>query len=111
VAHSVVSLKVAQFTSEDFEKVGIDPDRVDRLQKAFTEGGGVTIEEAARLVDDRMIDAYYLAGTPEEVVPPLIHLVRELADMGIEEIAFSKLGYDYRDALELIATEVIPHLG
>jgi alkanesulfonate monooxygenase SsuD/methylene tetrahydromethanopterin reductase-like flavin-dependent oxidoreductase (luciferase family) len=57
VAHSVVSLKVAQFTHEDFDKVGIDPDRVDRLQEAFTKGGGVTIEEAARLVDDRMIDA------------------------------------------------------
>ena len=110
VAHSIVSLKVAQFTPEEFDKVGIDPERVDRLQEAFTKGGGITIEEAARFVDDRMIDAYYLAGTPEEVVPPLINLVRELGAMGIEEIAFSKLGYDYGEALELIAKEVIPHL-
>jgi hypothetical protein len=49
-------------------------------------------------------------GTPEEVVPPLINLVCELAEIGIDEIAFSKLGYDYKDALELIAKEVIPHL-
>lgn len=111
VAHSVVSLKVAQFTQQDFERVGIDPQRVDRLQEAFTSGGGITIEEASQLVDDRMIDAYYLAGTPEEVVPPLIELVRELGQLGIEEIAFSKLGYDYRDVLELLAKEVIPHLG
>jgi alkanesulfonate monooxygenase SsuD/methylene tetrahydromethanopterin reductase-like flavin-dependent oxidoreductase (luciferase family) len=110
VAHSVVSLKVAQFTQQDFEKVGIDPERVDRLQEAFTKGGGVTIEEASRLVDDRMIDAYYLAGTPEEVTPPLINLVRELGQLGIEEIAFSKLGYDYGEGLELIAKEVIPHV-
>ena len=47
----------------------------------------------------------------DEVVPPLIDLVRELGAMGIQEIAFSKLGYDYGDALEFIATEVIPHLG
>jgi len=110
VAHSVVSLKVAKFTPQEFEKVGIDPQRVDRLQEAFTKGGGITIEEAAQLVDDRMIDAYYLAGTPEEVLPPLIKLVRELGEAGIEEIAFSKLGYDYGEALELIAKEVIPHL-
>jgi alkanesulfonate monooxygenase SsuD/methylene tetrahydromethanopterin reductase-like flavin-dependent oxidoreductase (luciferase family) len=110
VAHSVVSLKVAGLTQQEFEKVGIDPGRLDRLQEAFTRGGGITIEEASQMVDDRMIDAYYLAGTPEEVVPPLINLVRELGELGIEEIAFSKLGYDYVDALELIAKEVIPHL-
>ncbi len=110
VAHSVVSLKVAKFTQQDFEKVGIDPERVDRLQESFTKGGGVTIEEAARLVDDQMIDAYYLAGTPEEVLPPLIKLVRELGAAGIEEIGFSKLGYDYSVALELIAKDVLPHL-
>jgi alkanesulfonate monooxygenase SsuD/methylene tetrahydromethanopterin reductase-like flavin-dependent oxidoreductase (luciferase family) len=111
VAHSVVSLKVAQFTPQDFERVGIDPERVDRLQEAFTSGGGITIEEASRFVDDKMIDAYYLAGTPEEVVPPLIDLVRDLGKLGIDEIAFSKLGYDYGEGLELIAKEVIPHLG
>ncbi len=110
VAHSVISLKAAKFTPEEFEKVGIDPQRVDRLQEAFTKGGGITIEEAAQLVDDRMIDAYYLAGTPEEVLPPLIKLVRELAEAGIDEVAFSKLGYDYGEALELIAKEVLPHL-
>jgi alkanesulfonate monooxygenase SsuD/methylene tetrahydromethanopterin reductase-like flavin-dependent oxidoreductase (luciferase family) len=110
VAHSVVSLKVAQFTQKEFETVGIDPQRVDRLQEAFTKGGGITIEEAAQLVDDHMIDAYYLAGTPEEVVPPLIKLVRQLTEAGIEEIAFSKLGYDYKEALQLIAKDVIPHL-
>lgn len=110
VAHSVVSLKVANFTSEEFEMVGIDPQRVDRLQEAFTKGGGITIEEAAQFVDDRMIDAYYLAGTPEEVLPRLTELVHELAVAGIQEIAFSKLGYNYRESLGLIAKEVLPHL-
>ncbi|MBI3059100.1 MAG: hypothetical protein HYY81_07300 [Deltaproteobacteria bacterium] len=90
--------------------VGIDPQRVDRLQEAFTKGGGITIEEAAQFVDDRMIDAYYLAGTPEEVLPRLTELVHELAVAGIQEIAFSKLGYNYRESLGLIAKEVLPHL-
>jgi hypothetical protein len=57
-----------------------------------------------------MIDAYYLAGRAEEVVRPLINLVRQLAEIGIGEIAFSKLGYDYEEALDLIAKKVIPHL-
>jgi alkanesulfonate monooxygenase SsuD/methylene tetrahydromethanopterin reductase-like flavin-dependent oxidoreductase (luciferase family) len=110
VAHSVVSLKVAGFTPQEFETVGIDPVRVDRLQDAFTKGGGVTIEEAAQLVDDPMIDAYYLAGTPDDVLPSLVKLSRELADVGIEELAFSKLGYDYNASLDLIAKEVFPKL-
>ncbi len=110
VAHSVLSLKAAKFTKEEFEILGIDPERVDRLETAFTKGGGVTIEEAARFVDDRMIDAYYLAGTPEEVVPAAVKLSRELAAAGIEELAFSKLGYRYAEAMDLLAREIMPHL-
>lgn len=110
VAHSVLSLKAAKFTEKEFQTLGIDPERIDRLEAAFTRGGGITIEEAASLVDDRMIDAYYLAGTPEEVLPAALELSRELAAAGIEELAFSKLGYRYAEAMDLLAREVVPHL-
>ena len=35
-----LSLKAAKFTDEEFEMLGIDPERVDRLEAAFTKGGG-----------------------------------------------------------------------
>ncbi len=108
VAHSIVSLKVLNFSKEEFEQLGIDPDRVDRLDKMFSEGA--TIEEAAHLVDDKMISAYYLAGTPEDVAPAAISLAKELQAYGINEIVFSKMGPDYAESLDLLAAQVLPHL-
>jgi alkanesulfonate monooxygenase SsuD/methylene tetrahydromethanopterin reductase-like flavin-dependent oxidoreductase (luciferase family) len=108
VAHSIISLKVANFTREDFAQLGVDPDRVDRLDRMFSEGA--TIEEAAHVVDDKMISAYYLAGTPEEVAPAAIRLAKELENYGIDELVFSKIGPDYGESLDLLGTEVLPHL-
>ena len=108
VAHSIVSLKVLNFSSEEFEQLGIDPDRVDRLEKMFA--AGATIEEAAHLVDDKMISAYYLAGTPEDVAPAAISLAKELQAYGINELVFSKMGPDYAESLDLLASEVLPYL-
>lgn len=108
VAHSIISLKVANFSQEEFAKLGIDPERVQRLDRMFSEGA--TIEEAADVVDDKMISAYYLAGTPEEVAPAAIELTRELEAYGIDELVFSKMGPDYAESLDLLGAEVLPQL-
>jgi alkanesulfonate monooxygenase SsuD/methylene tetrahydromethanopterin reductase-like flavin-dependent oxidoreductase (luciferase family) len=108
VAHSIISLKVAGFTKEDYAQLGVDPDRVDRLDQMFSQGA--TIEEAAHLVDDKMISAYYLAGTPEEVGPAAIRLGKELENYGIDEIVFSKMGPDYAESLDVLGAEVLPYL-
>ena len=108
VAHSIVSLKVLNFSKQEFEQLGIDADRVDQLDKMFT--AGATIEEAAHLVDDKMISAYYLAGTPEDVAPGAISLAKELEAYGVNELVFSKMGPDYAESLDLLASEVLPHL-
>ena len=108
VAHSIVSLTKLNLSHQEFEILGIDPDRLQLLKQHFTEGG--TIEEAAGLVDERMVDAYSLAGTPDEVLPSLTQLAKELMQYGIDELVLMRLGPDYAEALDLLGEQVLPHL-
>lgn len=108
VAHSIVSLTKLNLSSQEFEILGIDPDRLQAIKQRFTEGG--TIEEAAELVDERMVNAYSLAGAPDEVLPALMQLAKELRQYGVDELILIRLGPDYAEALDLLGEKILPRL-
>ncbi|HEY7061195.1 MAG TPA: LLM class flavin-dependent oxidoreductase [Chloroflexota bacterium] len=108
LAHSLLGLEVLPYSHAELDRLGLDPERIARLRERFA--AGATIEEAADLVEDRMVDAYYLAGTPEDVAPRAIEVVREAREHGIDQIAFAKLGPDYAEAIDCLAADVLPHL-
>lgn len=108
VAHSIVSLTKLNLSPKEFEILGIDPDRLDLIKQRFSKGD--TIEQVADLVDERMVDAYSLAGTPDEVLPPLMRLAEELRRHEIDELILIRLGPDYAEALDLLGERVLPQL-
>ena len=108
VAHSVISIRTAGLSDDELQRLGVEPERIDRLSALFARGA--TIEEAAAVVSNPMVDAYYLAGTPDEVVPRAIETARDLHANGVDEVIFAKLGADYRFTLDALARDVLPEL-
>jgi alkanesulfonate monooxygenase SsuD/methylene tetrahydromethanopterin reductase-like flavin-dependent oxidoreductase (luciferase family) len=108
VAHSVLGLEALEFSREELARLGIEPERIAGLRERFT--AGATIEEAAALVEDRMVDAYYLAGTPDDVVPRVLEVVEQARGLGIDQIVFAKLGPDYAEAIDCLGREVLPRV-
>jgi alkanesulfonate monooxygenase SsuD/methylene tetrahydromethanopterin reductase-like flavin-dependent oxidoreductase (luciferase family) len=108
VAHSIVSLTKLNLSQEEFDRLGIDPNRLQAIKNRFTQGA--TIEEAAELVDERMVNAYSLAGSPDEVLPVLSQLAEELQQFGVDELVLIRLGPDYGEALDLLGEKVMPQL-
>lgn len=107
VAHSMVGLDQT-LGPEELAELHIDPERIERLRERFA--SGATIEQAQELVDDRMVEAYYLAGTPDEVVPAALDVAARAAEQGIDQVIFSKLGPDYDEALDIIRQDILPRL-
>jgi alkanesulfonate monooxygenase SsuD/methylene tetrahydromethanopterin reductase-like flavin-dependent oxidoreductase (luciferase family) len=117
VAHNVTNMTRMDFLGpEDFRKLGLsDSDLavMARLREQFDAGptaSGATFEAMAELVPDSLIDATFLAGTPEEIVDRAGELLDAAAELGFDEISFAKLGPDYDEALHLLGTEVLPML-
>jgi hypothetical protein len=108
VAHSIVSLIKLNLSHQEFDSLGIDRKRLNQIAQRFNEGG--TIEEVADLVDEQMVDAYSLARTPDEVLPPLMQLAEELRRHEIDELILIRLGPDYAEALDLLGEKVLPQL-
>ena len=107
VAHSMVGLDQT-LGPEELAALHIDSERIERLRQRFA--SGATIEQAQELVDDRMVEAYYLAGTPDEVVPAALDVAARAAEQGIDQVIFSKLGPDYDEALDIIRQDILPRL-
>lgn len=108
VAHSILQWEALGFTPEEYARLGVRRESVLELKERFA--AGATVEEAARLVTEEMVRAYYAAGRPEEVVEQIIELARAAAELGYDQIAFAKLGPDYEEAINLLAGEVLPAL-
>jgi len=68
------------------------------------------VEQAASLVSERMVRAYYAAGSPAEVREQIIELSCVAAKFGYDQIAFAKLGPDYDEAIEILGNEILPTL-
>ncbi|TMA12138.1 MAG: LLM class flavin-dependent oxidoreductase [Deltaproteobacteria bacterium] len=108
VAHSILQWEALGFDFEEYAKLGVDRRTVLELQQRFA--CGATVEEAAALVTEEMVRAYYAAGNPEEVVQQILEFTRAAADLGYDQIVFAKLGPDYEEAITLLASQVIPEL-
>lgn len=108
VAHSILQWEARGFTPEEYAALRVERKQVLRLQERFA--AGATVEEAAPLVTEDMVRAYYAAGRPEEVGEQILELCRAAADLSYDQIAFAKLGPDYEEAINLLANEVLPAL-
>jgi alkanesulfonate monooxygenase SsuD/methylene tetrahydromethanopterin reductase-like flavin-dependent oxidoreductase (luciferase family) len=108
VAHSILQWEALGFSDEEYEKLGVERRRVYGLKRSFA--AGATVEEAASLVNEEMVRAYYAAGSPDEVIEQILELSRVAAKLGYDQIAFAKLGPDYDEAIELLGNEILPAL-
>ena len=108
VAHTILQWEALGFTSDEYAKMGVERAAVLRLKEAFQ--SGATIEAAAALVSEQMVRCYYAAGTPEEVRDQIIELAGAAGELGYDHVAFAKLGPDYQEAINLLATQVVPAL-
>lgn len=108
VSHSILQWEALKFTPEEYARLGVDRDQVLALKELYA--GGATIEEAARMVTEEMVLAYYVAGRPDEAADQIVELAAQAEELGYDEIAFAKLGPDYERAIEMLAAEVMPKL-
>ena len=109
-AHHMVSLQALGYSPEEFERIGIDYERVNRIREALH--SGMTIEQASReLVTDAMPRACFVAGRPADCVEPILELAAEAERLGFEQISFAKLGRDYASVIRFLSDEVIPRLS
>lgn len=88
-------------TAEDFGRLGVPPERVAKLVAA--RHAGAAEDAVARLATDEMVDATIIAGDPRTCAPRLHAVCAEAARLGFEQVMFSKLGPDYREAVALLA--------
>jgi 5,10-methylenetetrahydromethanopterin reductase len=88
-------LEILRETRHDFEALS-------RIKAKVAEN---KLGEAASMVTDEMIDAFSLAGTPEEI----IEKIERQRSAGVTHIVFGQpLGKDVERAMETIGKEVIP---
>lgn len=108
-AHHMVSLQALGYTADEFARIGVNYDQVNRLREALH--SGMTIEEAARdLVTDAMAKACFVAGSPSECVEPVLKLAAVAQRLGFEQISFAKLGPDYAETIRFLSEQVVPRL-
>ena len=108
VSHSILQWEALKFTPEEYDRLGVEREKVLELKEMFA--GGATVEEAAERVTEEMVLNYYVAGRPEEVADQIVDLAGQAQEMGYDEIAFAKLGPDYAEAINMLADSVIPRL-
>jgi 5,10-methylenetetrahydromethanopterin reductase len=81
---------------------GITDEAIAAAAEAFNNGD---IPGAVDLVSDKSVSAFSLTGTPRDIIPK----IEALVEAGATNIAFGPpLGPDFYEALNLLATEVVP---
>jgi alkanesulfonate monooxygenase SsuD/methylene tetrahydromethanopterin reductase-like flavin-dependent oxidoreductase (luciferase family) len=88
------------------ERLGIDVERVQTVRTAFSRGG--TVEQVAGLVTDDMVDAIFVAGTPDECVDRLRPYLDEATTHGFDHVLLAKLGPDYGEAINILGSGILP---
>lgn len=102
-ARPVVAFIVAGAGDEVLKRHGIEMEKVNVIRDHLSKG---KFKDAAAAVTEDMINAFSISGTPQECIEMLDKLVKT----GVTQIVFgSPIGKDKKMALELIASEVIPH--
>ena len=103
----VVAFIVASSPKEILERHGIAEESVkyvrNALNEAFAKGKW---KELSNAVTDEMVDAFSIAGTPDEVV----ERIKMLRDLGVTQMVIgSPIGKDKAKAIRTIGKLVIPH--
>ncbi len=99
----IVAFIVAGSSKAVLERHGISLEKVSIISNALSKGDFKT---AFANVTDEMLEAFSIYGTPSECIEALDKLIKQ----GVTHIVFgSPLGKKKKDALKLIAEEVIPH--
>lgn len=108
-ARRTLGLRKRGYTDAELERLGIDPQDIDKLEGAYQAGGNFA--DFSALVTDAMIDASYIAGDPDYCARQVAAYVKDVvAPSGFHQVIFSELGPDPVAAVELIAQSVIPAL-
>src|SRR5688572_7817926 len=97
------------FDSEHASLVVVYPAAVHDIKQMFEHGQ--TIEEAASLVTDKMVDAGFIAGRPKDCVEKVEEMCEQAASYGFDQICFAKLGPDYTEAIEILGNDLLPSIG
>jgi 5,10-methylenetetrahydromethanopterin reductase len=100
-AHAVVLLKRMGYQEKDFLRMGVDKSVVEALEQSFLRGA--TLDDAASLVSDDIIDAIFVAGDIESCKDEILEIKQAAKEYGFDGVAFSKLGPDYEMSLRLIS--------
>ena len=104
----LLNLRHRGYGPDEFARLGVDPGDLERLDIANREGAGE--EKFGRLVTDDMIDAVYVAGTPDLCRERMIEVNKTAQDHGFQQLMFSELGPDVHEAVKLLCDGVLPAL-
>ena len=109
IAHMLVVLEAMGFSDEEFAALGVDPERVMQIKKAFEAGG--TIEQVSALITDPMVDVGFIAGTPNECIESLEEMCGHAQQYGFDQICLSKLGPHYEEAITVLSRDLLPSIA
>ncbi len=96
------------YTHEDIQRLGVNLEDVERLDRAEKEG--VSAQDFDRLVTDEMIDAIFIAGASGDCLERLIAVRDTAIEQGFQQMMFSELGPDVDEAVTLLCDDIIPAL-
>ena len=105
VARRIVALREEGYSDDDYRKLGIDPDDITRLQQSEREG-----EFDLGLVTGPMVDALFVAGSPDECREKMTEIAATAAHHGFGQLMFSELGPDLEQGLRLLCDRILPSL-
>ncbi len=108
IAHMLLVLDALGFSDAEFRALNIEPEAVKNIKAAFTAGG--TIEDVAPIITDAMVDAGFIAGRPRDCIEKLEEMCLYAQDYGFDQICLAKLGPDYRQAITILAEEILPSI-
>ena len=106
VARRIVALREEGYSDDDYRKLEIDPSDIDRLQTSERRSGDFDLA----LVNDAMIDALFVTGTPAECREKLAQVTATARHHGFQQLMFSELGPDLDQGLRLLCDEILPSL-
>jgi 5,10-methylenetetrahydromethanopterin reductase len=104
LAKTTCAYLVAWMGDGKAEKYGLDLGKKKKISELIEKNYE---KEAAKIVDDRMLDLLTVSGTPDDCVEG----ARAHVEQGIDQIAFCEpFGRDRRRAIETIAKKIVPKL-
>ncbi|MBI2365722.1 MAG: LLM class flavin-dependent oxidoreductase [Deltaproteobacteria bacterium] len=105
VAHIMMVLELMGFTPDEFRTIGIEPQLIRSLKEASAVGA--TLHAASTLIPDDAVTSCFVAGGPQECRDQIATLIEEAERLKFGQIAFSKLGPDYDEAIKLLRNQVL----